>query len=231
MTEDFGDNGLTAYEGGEVPATKDEDLHEDLHDDSTVRRSNRTWKPTTRMLESIQQRDMHTVPVVLQAAVYDNQSHTIIDDVNPFCLLSKTDGDTMYWDTAMRQHDKEDFIKAAIDEVKSHQENGHWKAIPKGEVPEGIKVLDAVWSMKRKRRLMTGEIYKWKARLNIHGGQQEYGVNYWETYAPVVTWAAIRLVLVLSMMYEWETVQIDFVLAYPQADVECDLYMKIPKGF
>jgi Reverse transcriptase (RNA-dependent DNA polymerase) len=32
-------------------------------------------------------------------------------------------------------------------------------------------------------------------------------------------------------MYKWYTVQIDFVLAYPQADVECDLFMKIPKGF
>jgi hypothetical protein len=65
----------------------------------------------------------------------------------------------------------------------------------------------------------------------LHGGQQEYGVNYWETYAPVVTWAAIRLILVLVLIYQWHTVQIDFILAYPQADVECDLYMKIPKGF
>jgi Reverse transcriptase (RNA-dependent DNA polymerase) len=32
-------------------------------------------------------------------------------------------------------------------------------------------------------------------------------------------------------MYGWETVQIDFIIAYTQADVECDLYMKIPKGF
>jgi Reverse transcriptase (RNA-dependent DNA polymerase) len=56
-------------------------------------------------------------------------------------------------------------------------------------------------------------------------------VNYWETYAPVVTWAAIRIVLVLVLMYKWSTVQIDFVLAYPQADVECDIYMKISRDF
>jgi Reverse transcriptase (RNA-dependent DNA polymerase) len=67
--------------------------------------------------------------------------------------------------------------------------------------------------------------------LNLHGGQQEFGVNYWETYAPVVTWAAIRLILALVLIHKWHTRQIDFVLAYPQADVECDLYMKIPKGF
>ena len=70
-----------------------------------------------------------------------------------------------------------------------------------------------------------------KARFNIHGGQQEHGVNYWETYSPVVTWAAIRLLLVLSIICGWESVQIDFILAYPQAPVECDLYKRIPKGF
>jgi Reverse transcriptase (RNA-dependent DNA polymerase) len=85
--------------------------------------------------------------------------------------------------------------------------------------------------MKRKRRLRTNEIYKHKARLNIHGGQQELGVNYWETYAPVVTWAAIRLLLALSIICGWKSTQIDFVLANPQAPVECELYMKVPKGF
>lgn len=56
-------------------------------------------------------------------------------------------------------------------------------------------------------------------------------MNYWETYSPVVTWAVIRILLVLVLMYNWYTTQIDFILAYPQADVECDIYMKIPKDF
>jgi hypothetical protein len=224
---DFGNDGTTAHEGGnvvqEIPV-------EVLPDDTTVRRSNRTWKPTRRFLEGKEQ-EGYEIPVGLQAFVYDEDSETIVDNVNPICLLSKTDGGTMYWDQAVRQHDKDEFIKAAVLEVTTHQNNGHWKVIPKDEVPTNQPVLDAVWSMKRKRRLLTNEVYKWKARLNLHGGQQEYGVNYWETYAPVVTWAAIRLLLTIVMLYDWETVQIDFFLAYPQADVECDLYMKIPKGF
>jgi hypothetical protein len=47
----------------------------------------------------------------------------------------------------------------------------------------------------------------------------------------VVTWAEIRVLLVLVVMFDWYTTQIDFVLAYPQADVECDLYMQIHKDF
>ena len=35
--------------------------------------------------------------------------------------------------------------------------------------------------------------------------------------------------LTLALTKGWITYQIDFVLAYPQADVKCDLYMEIPK--
>ena len=34
---------------------------------------------------------------------------------------------------------------------------------------------------KRKRRIKTREVYKWKSRLNVHGGQQVHGEHYWET--------------------------------------------------
>jgi hypothetical protein len=85
--------------------------------------------------------------------------------------------------------------------------------------------------MKRKRRIATREVYKWKARLNIDGSKQEGGINFWETISPVASWSAIQLVLIAALINAWETRQIDFVLAYTQADVECELYMSIPKGF
>jgi len=74
-------------------------------------------------------------------------------------------------------------------------------------------------------------VYKHKARLAAHGGQQEYGVNYWETYAPVVSWTSIRFFLTISLLSGWHTQQIDFVLAFPQAKVECDIFMEAPNGF
>jgi Reverse transcriptase (RNA-dependent DNA polymerase) len=48
--------------------------------------------------------------------------------------------------------------------------------------------------------------------------------------SPAIWWATIRKVLILVLIYGWATLQIDFILVYPQAKVECDLYMKIPKG-
>jgi Reverse transcriptase (RNA-dependent DNA polymerase) len=50
-------------------------------------------------------------------------------------------------------------------------------------------------------------------------------------YSPVATWAAIRLIMNMAALHGWTTKQLDFVLAFPQASVETDLYMEIPAGF
>jgi Reverse transcriptase (RNA-dependent DNA polymerase) len=171
------------------------------------------------------------MPINLQAIKRDGEEDNFLDTEHVLSVAATADPDTMYWDQAIRQEDAADFIKAAVEEIETHQQQGHWEVIPKEDVPVGTRVLDAIWSMKRKRKLKTNQVYKHKARLNVHGGQQQYGKDYWETFAPVVTWASIRLLLVLTLMYGWYTTQIDFVLAYPQADIECELYMKIPKDF
>jgi hypothetical protein len=127
----------------------------------------------------------------------------------------------------MKAHDSEDFKVAMIKEANDHTTRLHWALWEKQNVPAGHKILSAIWAFKRKRRIDTPAVYKHKARINVHGGQQTYGVNYLETFSPVVNWFST---LVLSLIYQWKTRQIDFVLAFPQADVECELYMELPRG-
>ena len=71
---------------------------------------------------------------------------------------------------------------------------------------------------------------KHNIRLCAHGGMQQWGVNYWETYAPVVNWISIRFLLVISEVVGLESKAIDFVLAFPQADLDVPVYMEIPMG-
>ena len=153
----------------------------------------------------------------------------LLDD--PIAFAASSDLDTLYLHEARAQSDWPDFQVAMLKEVRAHEDNGHWLMMPRSSVPEGVDVLPSVWSMKRKRRIATREIYKWKARLNVHGGCQTKFVNFWETYSPVVTWVSIRTWLVIAQLRGWHTRQIDFVLAYPQADIECEMYMEIPQGF
>jgi len=84
--------------------------------------------------------------------------------------------------------------------------------------------------MRRKRDLTTNQVKYHKARLNLHGGKQIYGMNYFETYAPVVTWFAIRLMIIIGIIFGWYLCQVDFVMAYPQAPIEMDIYMELRQG-
>ena len=36
--------------------------------------------------------------------------------------------------------------------------------------------------------------------------------------------------MVLAILHDWRTVQIDYVLAFPQAPIEKEMFMKLPKG-
>ena len=150
---------------------------------------------------------------------------------DPISFAATSDPDTMYLHEAQREPDWAKFQAAMLEEVQAHETHGHWELVKRDDIPEGTQVLPSVWSMKRKRRIDTREIYKWKARLTVHGGKQKHGINFWETYSPVVNWTSIRLHLILSVLNNFHTRQIDFVLAYPQADVECEMYMEIPRGF
>ena len=64
----------------------------------------------------------------------------------------------------------------------------------------------------------------------MHGGQKIQGVHYNETYSPVVQWSLLRLALILSILQGWASRQVDFVMAFPQADITHDNYMKLPLG-
>ena len=203
---------------------------EGVQQDATQQRtSGRTRRPTQRLVESRQQEniaftmevaDEHMDEFIVQQALRD-----------PIAFKSKSDPDTLYYHQAMQAEDHEEFRKSAKAEIDAHTTNGHWQLTPKSQVPSHHTILPAIWAFKRKRRIATGEIYKWKARINIHGGKQIKGVHYDETYSPVVTWASIRTLLTLSQVNKWATRQIDFVQAFPQADARCEMYMEIPRGF
>ena len=69
---------------------------------------------------------------------------------DPIAFLASSNADTMYFDQAMKQPDCKEFIKAVVKEVNDHIECKHWQLIPRSQVPKDTKVLDSVWSMKRK---------------------------------------------------------------------------------
>jgi hypothetical protein len=153
---------------------------------------------------------------------------------HPFAYVaSLADKDSMNFADAMKQDDRDKFVNAMEKEVAAHVKRNHWKVYSRHQMRQtgySGKVIMAVWSFKRKRNPF-GIITKYKARLCAHGGQTVQGVHYDASYSPVVSWTTIRLLLTLTLVMGWHTRQIDFVLAFPQADITNDVFMEVPGHF
>ena len=159
----------------------------------------------------------------------DDDKSRIINE--PLLAYKATaDPDTLYLHEAMKQKDWKEFRKAMQKEVDDRMEDKNFSVTHKSKIPKNALVLPAVWALKRKRDIKTGKIKKYKARLNIDGSRMKQGIHYDQSYAPVASWNSIRLLLILTAVHGWYTKQLDYVAAFPQAPVERELYMKIPKG-
>ena len=91
-------------------------------------------------------------------------------------------------------------------------------------------ILQGTWAFKRKR-FPDGRIRKLKARFCVRGDQQIEGVDFFESFAPVVQWSTVRLILILVLKFGLETRQVDFNNAFVQADCKEEVYVECPQGF
>jgi hypothetical protein len=104
---------------------------------------------------------------------------TLVDESNAFSVMSATsDSDSMHSHQAMRQKDAKEFMSVARVELQTLLDRNVIEMLPASKVPGGMRVFSTVWAMKRKRRVKTQEVYKYKARLNLDGSQMKLGKDY-----------------------------------------------------
>lgn len=96
---------------------------------------------------------------------------------------------------AMNSKDKEKWLNAMNDEMKSLNECKTWILVD--ETPN-MHVISCKWVFNIKRH-QNGEIDKYKARLVARGFEQRNGIDYNEIYSPVARIETIRLLLALSV--------------------------------
>jgi hypothetical protein len=93
-----------------------------------------------------------------------------------------------------------------------------------------MNVVPSTWAFKCKRYL-DGSVQTPKARFCVRGDKQVEGVDYFDTYAPVVTRTIVRIILILSSILGLAPTQVDYTAAFVHADVGEDVYIEMPKSF
>jgi hypothetical protein len=106
---------------------------------------------------------------------------------NQIAFHAEMMGDIMYYDQALQQPDAKQFASAIVKEINGHVDNKYWTLVKQKDVPKEAQVVPSVWAMRHKCYLTTNKAIKHKARLNLHGGKQVYGMNYFETCAHLLS--------------------------------------------
>lgn len=128
---------------------------------------------------------------------------------------------------ALKSSERKHWIAAMDDEVQSLQSNNTWVL---AKLPEGRTAIDNRWVFKVKHKA-GGGIERFKARLVIRGFRQRYGVDYEETFSPVVKFSSVRMILSMAAAEKWHLKQFDVKTAFLYGDLDETIYMKQPCGY
>ena len=141
----------------------------------------------------------------------------------------KIDPDAPPWHIAMKSEQVDDWIQAAEGELSELSTKGTWTEMHKKDLPPGANVLPGTWALKVKR-FPDGRFRKFKARYCVRGDKQLEGIDYHQTYAPVVSWLSVRMLLITSVFANLSTVQVDYSNAFAQGMLTELIYLKLPAG-
>ncbi|GJR30291.1 ribonuclease H-like domain-containing protein [Tanacetum coccineum] len=119
------------------------------------------------------------------------------------------------------------WCNAMYDEYNALVKNGTWILVPR---PSDVNLVRSMWLFKHKFHA-DGTLSRYKARLVANGSNQQHGVDFDETFSPVVKPATIRTVLSLAVSRQWPIHQLDVKNAFLNGDLSETVYMHQPPGF
>ncbi|KAK1610362.1 hypothetical protein QYE76_034035 [Lolium multiflorum] len=169
-------------------------------------------RPVTRLLRGVRQPKQRTDGTVawLAACMADAAADPLSEPRHFRAALG-----VPHWRTAMEQ------------EFEALLRNNTWRLVPPSS---GVNVIDSKWIFKIKRHA-NGKVERYKARLVAKGFKQRYGLDYEDTFSPVVKATTIRLLLSLAVSRGWFLRQLDVQNAFLHGVLEEEVFMRQPPGF
>lgn len=119
------------------------------------------------------------------------------------------------------------WLEAMQAEFTALQANRTWTLVPR---PPGARVITGKWVFKTKLN-SDGSLDRYKARWFVRGFHQQPGVDFGETFSPVVKPATIRTVLTLISSKHWPAHQLDVSNVFLHGNLQERVLFQQPTGF
>jgi hypothetical protein len=117
--------------------------------------------------------------------------------------------------------------EAMAEEHQSIMKNEVWEIVPR---PKEKSVVTSKWVYKIKHAT-DRSMDKYKARFVARGFSQKEGEDYDETFAPVVRYTSIKVVISLVASMGWNIHQMDVKTTFLNGVIEEEVYIEQPQGF
>lgn len=114
-----------------------------------------------------------------------------------------------------------------VDEFQALVKNDTWQLV---SLTFDTNVVANKWVFRVKYKV-DGSLDKFKARLVAKGFQQTAGLDYFETFSPVVKPSTIIVMFSLAATYGWDVQQIDVDNTFLNGDLQENVSMMQPEGF
>ncbi|XP_019419324.1 PREDICTED: uncharacterized protein LOC109329869 [Lupinus angustifolius] len=111
-------------------------------------------------------------------------------------------------------------------ELQALQDNNTWTIV---SLPPNKRPIGSKWVYKLKFKV-DGTIERHKARLVAKGFNQIEGLDFFDTFAPVVKLTTIRILLVVASSQNWILEQLDVNNAFLHSGLNEEVYMTLPQG-
>jgi hypothetical protein len=128
---------------------------------------------------------------------------------------------------AMQSAERAHWQKAMDEEIAALKSNNTWQTMP---LPPHAHAIGCKWIYKVKLK-SDGSIERYKARLCAKGFSQKQGIDYHETFAPVMKYKSQRVLLSLATVWAYEADQMDVVTAFLNGEMKEEVYMQQPEGY
>ena len=120
-----------------------------------------------------------------------------------------------------------DWVTAMQEELNQFERNKVWHLVPR---PKEKSIIGTKWVFKNKLDEV-GTITRNKARLVVQGYNQEEGIDYEETFAPVARIEAIRILIAFAAHMGIKLYQMDVKSAFLNGYLKEEVYVSQPPGF
>ncbi|GJW22153.1 retrovirus-related pol polyprotein from transposon TNT 1-94 [Tanacetum coccineum] len=121
----------------------------------------------------------------------------------------------------------ESWIVAMQEELNQFIANDVWELVPQ---PKNMTIIGTKWVFRNKLD-ENGIVSRNKARLVAQGYNQQEGIDYDETYAPVARLESIRILLAYACALDFKLFQMDVKSAFLNGFINEEVYVAQPPGF